>query len=99
LGARTGCFGQGALLSRKLENDETEISELVGKVVPLAKEVVWAVDQPAGSAALLLALLWERGQGVLSTSPASPSTESATPTAASPRPMPAMPASSPTWLV
>jgi transposase len=53
------------LLSRKLENDETEISELVGKVVPLAKEVVWAVDQPGGSAALLLALLWERGQGVL----------------------------------
>ena len=53
------------LLSRKLENDETDISELVGKVVPLAKEVVWAVDQPGGSAALLLALLWERGQGVL----------------------------------
>src|SRR5215211_7393930 len=53
------------LLSRKLENDETDISELVGKVVPLAKEVVWAVDQPGGSAALLLALLWERSQGVL----------------------------------
>jgi transposase len=53
------------LLSRKLENDEAGISEFVGKVVPLAREVVWAVDQPGGSAALLLALLWERGQGVL----------------------------------
>jgi Transposase len=53
------------LFSRKLENDETEISELVGKVVPLAKEVVWAVDQPGGSVVLLLALLWERSQEVL----------------------------------
>jgi transposase len=53
------------LLCRKLENDEAGISEFVGKVVPLAREVVWAVDQPGGSAALLLALLWEQGQGVL----------------------------------
>ena len=48
------------LLSRKLENDEAVISKLVDKTLSLAEEVVWAVDQPGGSAALLLALLWER---------------------------------------
>jgi len=53
------------LLSRKLENDEADISKLVGKALSLAEEVVWAVDQPGGSAALLLALLWERDQRVL----------------------------------
>ncbi len=31
----------------------------------MADEIVWAVDQPGGSAALLLALLWERAQRVL----------------------------------
>ena len=31
----------------------------------MAEEIVWAVDQPGGSAALLLALLWERNQRVL----------------------------------
>jgi transposase len=31
----------------------------------LAKEIVWAVDQTGGGAALLLALLWERNQRVL----------------------------------
>ena len=30
----------------------------------MAEEIVWAVDQPGGGAALLLALLWERGQKV-----------------------------------
>ena len=53
------------LLSRKLENDEAVISKLVDKTLSLAEEVVWAVDQPGGSAALLLALLWERDQRVL----------------------------------
>lgn len=53
------------LLSRKLENDETDISVLIDKAFSMAKEVVWAVDQPGGSAALLLALLWARGQRVL----------------------------------
>jgi transposase len=53
------------LLSRKLENDEIEISKLLDKVLSLAEEVLWAVDQPGGSAALLLALLWERDQRVL----------------------------------
>ena len=31
----------------------------------MAEDVVWATDQPGGSAALLLALLWERDQRVL----------------------------------
>lgn len=53
------------LLSRKLENDEAEISELIDKALSLAEEVLWAVDQPGGSAVLLLALLWERDQRVL----------------------------------
>lgn len=53
------------LLSWKLENGESEISKLIDEVLYLAEEVVWAVDQPGGSAALLLALLWERDQRVL----------------------------------
>src|SRR3712207_3364289 len=52
------------LLSRKVENDETDILRLIKEVLSLAKEIVWAVDQPGGSAALLLALLWERNQRV-----------------------------------
>ncbi len=53
------------LLSRKVENDEADILRLVNEALSLAEEVVWAVDQPGGSAALLLALLWERDQKVL----------------------------------
>lgn len=55
----------GELLSRKIENDEADISKLIDEVISLAEEVVWAVDQPGGGAALLLALLWERDQRVL----------------------------------
>ncbi len=53
------------LLSRRLENDEADIAKLIDEVLCLAEEVLWAVDQPGGSATLLLALLWERDQGVL----------------------------------
>jgi transposase len=53
------------LLSRKVENDEAEISKLIDEALSFAEEVVWAVDQPGGGAALLLALLWERNQRVL----------------------------------
>jgi transposase len=52
------------LLSRKVENDEADILRLIDETLSLAEEVVWAVDQPGGSAALLLALLWERDQKV-----------------------------------
>jgi transposase len=53
------------LLSRKVENDEADIARLMDETLSLAEEIVWAVDQPGGSAALLLALLWERNQRVL----------------------------------
>jgi transposase len=53
------------LLSRKVENDEADLSKLIDDVLLVAEEVVWAVDQPGGGAALLLALLWERNQRVL----------------------------------
>ena len=53
------------LLSRRVENDEADLLKLIDEALSLAEEVVWAVDQPGGGAALLLALLWERGQRVL----------------------------------
>jgi hypothetical protein len=53
------------LLSRKVQNDEADIFRLIDEVLSLAEEVLWAVDQPGGGAALLLALLWERDQRVL----------------------------------
>src|SRR4051794_28446964 len=53
------------MLSRKVENDQANISELIDEALSLAEEIVWAVDQPGGGAALLLALLWEREQKVL----------------------------------
>jgi transposase len=53
------------LLSRKVENDEADILKLIDEALSLTEEIVWAIDQPGGSAALLLALLWERDQIVL----------------------------------
>jgi transposase len=53
------------LLSQKVENDEADILKLIDEALSLAKEIVWAVDQPGGGAALLLALLWERNYRVL----------------------------------
>jgi hypothetical protein len=53
------------LLSREVENDEADLLKLIDEALCLAGEVLWAVDQPGGSAALLLALLWERDQRVL----------------------------------
>ena len=52
------------LLSRKVENDEADLLALVDEALAFAEDVVWAVDQPGGGAALLLSLLWERGQRV-----------------------------------
>jgi len=53
------------VLSRRVENDEADLSLLIDEVLALSEEPLWAVDQPGGSAALLLALLWERAQRVL----------------------------------
>ena len=77
------------LLSRKVENDEADILRLIDEALSLAEEVLWAVDQPGGGAALLLALL---GSVIResSISLASLWTGPATPTVASPKPMPEM---------
>jgi transposase len=83
------------LLSRKVENDEADIARLIDEALSLAEGIVWAVDQPGGSAALLLALLWERNQRVFYV-PGLSVDRPATLTAVSPRPMPVMPTSSPT---
>lgn len=53
------------LLSRRVENDEASLSDLIDEALRVAEELVWAIDQPGGGAALLLALLWERGQKVI----------------------------------
>jgi transposase len=53
------------LLCRRVENDEPSLLALIEEALSLAEEIVWAIDQPGGGAALLLALLWERGQRVL----------------------------------
>jgi transposase len=53
------------IFSRRVENEEADLLALIDEVLALAGEAVWAVDQPGGSAALLLALLWEREQKVL----------------------------------
>jgi transposase len=53
------------VLSRRVENDEADLSLLIDEVLALSEEPLWAVDQPGDSAALLLALLWERAQRVL----------------------------------
>src|SRR5215208_1139847 len=52
------------LLSRKVTNDEADLSGLIDEALSLADEVIWAIDQPGGGATLLLALLWERAQRV-----------------------------------
>src|SRR5215216_7673389 len=53
------------LLSRRVANDEAELLKLIDDALSLAEELMWALDQPGGGAALLLALLWERDQRVL----------------------------------
>jgi transposase len=53
------------LLSRRVENDEAGLVALIEETLSLSEDIVWAIDQPGGSAALLLALLWERGQRVI----------------------------------
>src|SRR5215472_14697453 len=55
------------LLSQRVVNDESSLLELIASVLALggADPVVWATDLNAGGAALLIALLAERGQRVL----------------------------------
>jgi transposase len=53
------------IFSRRVDNDEGSLSALIDEALCLAEDVVWAIDQPGGGAALLLALLWEREQEVI----------------------------------
>jgi hypothetical protein len=57
--------GGGSYSPASSKIDEADILKLIDELLCLAEEVVWAVDQPVGSATLLLALLWERDQRVL----------------------------------
>jgi transposase len=55
------------LMSQRVANDESALLELITSVLALAGEdqVVWATDLNTGGAALLIALLANRGQQVL----------------------------------
>lgn len=53
------------MLSRRVGNDEADLSKLIDETLAFADEVVWAIDQPGGGATLLLGLLWQREQKVL----------------------------------
>lgn len=50
------------LLSRRILNDETVLLELIGDVLALSGDVLWAVDINHGGAALLIGLLLSHGQ-------------------------------------
>ena len=54
-----------SLLSRRVENDEADILALVEEARSFGLGLTWATDQPGGTAALLLALLRERGERVV----------------------------------
>ena len=57
--------GGEILLSRRVENEEADLASLVDELAGFGGQPTWAVDQPGGTAALLLALLFERGHKVL----------------------------------
>ncbi|MET8831993.1 transposase [Streptomyces sp. NPDC004610] len=50
------------LLSRRVLNDETELLQLIGDVLAISTDVLWAVDLNHGGAALLIGLLLSHGQ-------------------------------------
>ncbi|MEU2048829.1 IS110 family transposase [Streptomyces albidoflavus] len=52
------------LLSRRVLNDETELLQLIGDVLAISTDVLWAVDLNHGGAALLIGLLLSHGQPV-----------------------------------
>ncbi|WP_181722747.1 IS110 family transposase [Nocardia gipuzkoensis] len=55
------------VLSRRVDNDEAELTGLIDDVLALADsaEVVWAIDLNTGGAALLITVLLGRGQRLL----------------------------------
>ncbi|MGW2426706.1 IS110 family transposase [Streptomyces sp. NPDC001709] len=52
------------LLSRRIQNDETELLALLGDVLAISDDVLWAVDLNHGGAALLIGLLTAHDQSV-----------------------------------
>ncbi|MFG6294128.1 IS110 family RNA-guided transposase [Streptomyces rochei] len=52
------------LLSRRVMNDETELLQLIGDVLEISRDVLWAVDINTGIAALAVGLLLNHGQPV-----------------------------------
>ncbi|MGW5792529.1 IS110 family transposase [Saccharopolyspora sp. NPDC003752] len=50
------------LLSRRVGNDETELLGLIGDVLEISTDVLWAVDLNRGGAALLIGLLLNHDQ-------------------------------------
>ncbi|MZF84181.1 transposase [Streptomyces sp. SID5643] len=53
------------LLSRRVLNDESALSELIGDVLALDRDVLWAVDLNGGGAALLIGLLLSHDQAMV----------------------------------
>ncbi len=53
------------LLSRRVDNREADLSSLIEEALAFGLELTWAIDQPGGTATLLLALLWEKGQRIV----------------------------------
>lgn len=53
------------LLSRRVNNDETELLTLIADVAALGSDTTWAVDVVDGGAALMLAILLAHDQTVL----------------------------------
>ncbi|WP_239154345.1 IS110 family transposase [Amycolatopsis sp. FDAARGOS 1241] len=50
------------LLSRRVQNDETELLNLIADVAAVDTDVLWAIDLNTGGAALLIGLLVNHGQ-------------------------------------
>ena len=53
------------LLSRKVSNDEEDLTSLIAEVNALGTDVVWATDLNRGGAALMIALLHAHGQRLM----------------------------------
>ena len=60
------------LLSRRVENEEADLSKLIDDALLVAEEVVWAVDQLGGGAALSCWHCYGSETRESSTSPVSP---------------------------
>ncbi|MBB5109736.1 hypothetical protein FHS40_008866 [Streptomyces spectabilis] len=52
------------LRSRRVQNDESELLELIGDILAISTDVLWAVDLNHGGAALLIGLLLSHDQSM-----------------------------------